>query len=368
MAEHDSLVQLLVKPHGGSMLVEADPSDLAAARESAEWVWLDIEGVDAATVLRLAADFGLHELAVEDVLTDTEFPKVDEYDDHLFLVLHGLATDTGQLRTVEFDAFLGEDYLLTFHREQLPGFDWVTQAVTSPNGIRDHGPDRLLARLAEATIRRFLPLLDGVDQRVEELEEQAIIGHPTVPAEIMVIRRQLVHLRRVIAPQRDVFDRLRAGVKHVDRGAQERFSDVYDQQYRIVESMDSSRALLGSVLDTYRSTVAETMNEVMKVLTVFSAILLPLSLMAGIYGMNFANMPELGYRWAYYALLGVMAVTAIGLWVYFARRKFIGGPKISQVPRLLGKGVGMGISGLVHLTLTPVRLVLPERQQENDDR
>ncbi|NNC75798.1 MAG: magnesium transporter CorA family protein [Acidimicrobiia bacterium] len=312
---------------------------------------MDVPAVDSDTVLDLAHRFSFHELVVEDILADTEFPKIDEFGDQLFVVLHGLAADTDTIRTVEFDAVVGDDFLVTFHREALPGVEWMIEA--SQRGVGADGPDILLARIAEAGSRRLLPLVDAVDARIEELEDEAILGDPGIPAQVMQMRREMVVLRRVIAPQREVFLRLRDGATALGQRAEERFSDVYDHQYRIVESLDSARALLGAVLDTYRSTVAEMMNEVMKVLTVFAAILLPLSLMAGIYGMNFENIPELSYRWAYFALLGVMAVTAISLWVYFARRKFIGGPRIDRVPKVVGKG----LAGLVHLTMKPIRFV-----------
>ena len=130
--------------------------------------------------------------------------------------------------------------------------------------------------------------------------------------------------------------------------ARRRFRGIYDHHYRLVESLDASRGLLASILDTYRSAVAERMNEVMKVLTVYTAILLPLSLMAGLYGMNFANIPELQWRWGYFALLGIMGALAIGQWIYFSRRGFIGGPSLRKMTGVVGKGLAL-------VTLAPVR-------------
>jgi magnesium transporter len=163
-----------------------------------------------------------------------------------------------------------------------------------------------------------------------------------------------MRLRRVLAPQRDTVRGLAdEEFPAISERARLRLRSAHDQYVRATESLDSSRALLAAVLETYRAVVAERANEVMKVLAVFAAILLPLSVMAGIYGMNFANMPELDWRWAYFVALGIMATVALALWLYFARRGFIGGPRLGRIP----KAVGSGLAGLVRLTTLPVSSV-----------
>jgi magnesium transporter len=210
----------------------------------------------------------------------------------------------------------------------------------------------LLAGILEAAARRSLQLVDGLEAQISDLESRSVSGDPSVVGMVQAFRRDAIVLRRVLAPERDMVRSLmHEGMPGIDDRARRRLDSVYDDCYRVVESLDMARALLASVLETYRSTVAERMNEVMKVLTVFSAIILPLSLLAGIYGMNFTNMPELNQPWAYFALLGVMAAFAIGLWLYFSRRGFIGGPRLPRVDRVVGKG----LAGLFHVTTTPVR-------------
>ena len=314
---------------------------------------IDVTNPTEDEIVDLAARFGIDPIAAEDIAEPTQFPKVDDFDDHLQLVIHGMHVGDG-VSTFEIDAVVTATTLLTFHREEAPGIDWLIDQALTGEAMAAGGPDRMLARVAEITARRFLPVIDEFEERISGLEDLAITGHPTVVASSQALRHDAIRLRRVLAPQREVMMSLaREGHDMIGDRARQRFGDVYDHLFRLVESLDTARALLASVLDTYRSTVAESMNDVMKVLTVFSAILLPLSLLAGIYGMNFANMPELDWRWGYLGLLSVMAMTAFGLWIYFGRRGFIGGPRLSKISH----GVGAGLRGLAGVGAAPIRLV-----------
>ncbi len=346
--------RLLHMVPGAQLPVARDPGRLAEARADEGWIWLDVGEVDAAELANLAADFGFDHIALEDVLEPSEFPKLDEYEEYLFVVLHSVASVAHRITARELDLFVGADYLVTAHREDIAAVDWLWEEAQQTPALSEGGPDRMLARIAEAAARRVLPLIDALEVHLEDLEDRAVAGDPRVVGELQALRRDAIVLRRITGPQRAVLNALtREGVTNITHRARLRLENVDDLMFRIVESLDSSRALLATVLDTYRSTVAENMNEVMKVLTVFSAILLPLSVMAGIYGMNFANIPELGWRWGYFALLGVMGVTVVGLWLYFAWRGFIGGPRLHRLPRVVGRGVG----GLLTIGTAPVRFV-----------
>jgi magnesium transporter len=199
----------------------------------------------------------------------------------------------------------------------------------------------MLARVAEMLVRPFLPLVGALEDRLEELEEMALRSQPRVVTEVQALRRDTARLRRFVAPQREVVLAMmrEEATPLVGRRARQRFSDVYELVYRTVESLDSDRLLLAAVLDTYRSAVADETNRVIKVLTIFSATLLPLTLIAGIYGMNFEHMPELEWRFGYAWALGLMAAVASGLWVWFARKGFIGGPRLRDLPRAVGMGL-----------------------------
>lgn len=311
------------------------------------WAWIDLVLRSPNEISELGLRFELSSLAIEDASSDTHFPKVDDYGSHLFVVFHGITERDGRLETTEIDAFLGENYLITVHHGESPSIEWeIEEAVGQVTG-----PDAVLARLAETASRRLLPLVDSLDLTVDDLEERAINGDGSVVPEIQALRRDAIRLRRVVGPQRSVLLELSSqDFSQIDVRARRRFSSAFDHHVRVYESLDGARALLGSVLDSYRGAVAEKMNEVMKVLTVYSAILLPLSLLAGIYGMNFVDMPELSWKWGYFGLLSVMGVVGFGQWGYFARRGFVGSFTFRRVPRV----VGQGLVKLVHLPISAI--------------
>jgi magnesium transporter len=246
-----------------------------------------------------------------------------------------------RVSTIEVDAFLAEGLLVTIQHGHIPPLEsLMDDAVRQANGF-EGGPDRMLARLATAVTAPFLRLLDSLEDRIEKIEDRAIARDPSVIAEVQVLRSDVTHLRRLVAPQRDVLLALaREGATPlVTRRARQRFADGYEQVVRTVEQLDGARLLLAAALDTYRSTVAEDMNQVMKVLTVFSAIMLPLTLLAGIWGMNFRFMPELDEPWGYGLALGTMALLGLSMWRWFARRGFVGGPRLEQLPKTIGLGL-----------------------------
>ena len=341
---------------GATEAVAVDPQRLAETRESGGWIWLDIVAFSQDEVRAVGHAFAFDPLAIEDVLAWSKFPKVEEHGAYTFVVGHGLSTAAAdRLRTVEYNVFLADSYVVTFHQEDLPGFMWGREHVTAEGVLAESSPDVLWARIAEAGTSRYEPLADGLEEAIDGLEDRAITAQPSVPAEVLALRRDVQTLRQAVLAQRDVYRALaREDLPGITPRGAGRLGHVYDDFNRMADILEGARSLLGSVLETYRGTVAERANEVMKVLTVFSAIILPLSLVAGIYGMNFRNMPELATRWGYFAVLGTMAVVAIALWVYFARRGFIGGPKLHKVP----KAVGRGLVDLVKLTTKPATMLL----------
>ena len=348
-ADNRAVLQLFHAVSAGQPLRPRPATDLAEVVGEPGWWWFDAVEPELDDVTRLGALLDIHPFDLDDVAQPTELPKLDERDDYLFVVAHTPSLDPDRLRTVEVDAFLGDGYLVTIRREASPGFDELAEMVVAE---AVPGPDVLLSMLLDVFARRTVPLIDVLDDEIYALEDLAIVGNPAVPERVLALRRDAIRLRRVIMPQRDMVGALGgAEERFVHAASRRRLASAHDDYVRVADSLDVARALLSSVLETYRSTVAERMNEVMKVLTVFSAIVLPLGLMAGIYGMNFANIPELDWRYGYFALLGVMATVGIGLWLYFARRGFIGGPKLPRVDRVVSRG----LAGFVHLTIAPVR-------------
>lgn len=332
------MLSVLTKRFGSALLVPGSLDDIG----SDGWSWIDVINPTGVDISTLTEHFDLDPLVIEDLGEATLFPKLDDFSTYVFCVMHTPDVSGDRVLTNELDVLLYSNALVTLHRQHVPVVESMIQHAQVTPGFADGGPDRMFARIAELTGRSYLPLLDHLDVRIEELEEASLRGDPQIIADVQRLRSDTSRIRRVVAPQREVLRSLSEGERGViGARAARRFSSVYDHHHRVVESLDSARVLLGSVMDTYRSTVAERTNEVMKVLTVFSAILLPLSLLAGIYGMNFANMPELQWHWGYFALIGAMAVAAASQWLYFVRRGFIGRAHIRVSPRSVGRGLAV---------------------------
>jgi magnesium transporter len=345
------MVRLFHKPDPDAPLIERSIEDLATIGREPGWIWVDVLDPSEHELRELGDRFSIDPLTLQEIANETVFPKVDDWGAYVFVVLHGASRRQDRLTTSELDFVLGKNYLITLHRAESPTVSYVIENSLRAPAFSRGGPDEMFGRIAETQGQRYLPLLDALDHHIEELEERSLRSDPAVILDVQSLRRDAVVLRRVIGPQREVLMTLGGELSDLlGERARRRFQSVYDHHYRLVESLDASRGLLASVLDTYRSAVSERMNEVMKVLTVYTAILLPLSLMVGLYGMNFVNIPELQWRWGYFALVGVMATLAIGQWIYFSRRGFIGGPSLRKMTGVVGKGLAL-------VALAPVRTV-----------
>lgn len=354
---------------GGKVGQSVPYERLDEVRAAPGWIWLDVSGFTAADVAEIGAHFGLDALEVEDVLDWSKFPKVEERDDHTLVVGHGLSAEADRLVTIEYDVFISTNYLVTFHAEDLPGFKWGRGHIVQPGVLNGAGPDLLWARMAEIGAEAFRPLVEGLDLRIEELEERAVAAVPSVPGEVLALRRDSHTLGQVVSAQRDIFRILgREEYPGITRQGRRRLTHVFDDYSRLTRSLEAAPILLGSVLESYRGTVAERANEVMKVLTVFSAIVLPLSLIAGIYGMNFRHMPELFWRWGYLAVIVLMVVVGVSLWIYFGRRGFVGGPRLGAIPGAVGKGLVEFLKVTADVATKPLSLVLGERPTNEEEK
>jgi magnesium transporter len=321
-------------------------------RAEGGWIWLDVTGGTEDEVIAIGARFGFDHLSLQDVFEVSHLPKLDEFDDYLFVVLHGVITgEQRRLSTSELDLFIGIDFLVTFHPTPLASVDWVAEKAGVFHHLAIRSPALAAAAIAEAGSRRYLPLLDALDDGIEELEDLSFVGDPSTLSLTHALRRDVIVLRRIVGPQSEVLHQLsQTPTDLLDDEARRAFRDVYDNLFRVVRWLDASRALLSGVGETYRGVVAERTNEVMKILTVFSAILLPLALLSGIWGMNFFNLPWADQTWGFVTVIGIMVFIGVALWLYFARLGFVGGPKLRDLPRSIGLG-------LVQISTAPVRAV-----------
>jgi magnesium transporter len=298
--------------------------------------WLDLAGMDNSTADGLLLDtFGFHPLAVEDAEHFGQRPKLDPYDHFTLIVVHG-ATSSGQL--VEVHCFYTENYLVTVHRDACPELNGLARRLKQRAGPR---PDHLmlLYRVVDTLIDGYFPVLADLDDRIDELED-AILQRPTDEqlGQLFDMKRSLIAMRKVVTPQRDMFASLLSGagaLPGMTRDTERYFRDLYDHLIRISDLVDSYRDLMSGVLDTHLSTVSNRLNVVMKQLTIIATIFLPLSVLTGFFGQNFAWMVTriTGLPVFLAAGIGLPAAVVIALVVVFRRRGWLSADGTVPPPR-----------------------------------
>ena len=290
--------------------------------------WWDLNHADQDEILILSERFHFHPLAIEDCVADIHYPKVDFYDTYLYLVIHGVDVDLTEVEGFapkELDIFLGPDYLLTFHNKAMRSVEEVQRRLRENAPLLEHGLDFLLYSILDIVVSHYLPVLDQIEDDLDRLEEIIFENaQPPVLREILSVKRTLWRLKRTIFPQREVINHLaRNEYEFVGSRTQVYFRDVYDMLYRMAEMTESFRDVSNALVETYLSTVSNRLNETMKVLTLLATIFMPLTVITGVYGMNFANMPELRWHYGYYGILGLMAVVTAAMLGYFKWKKWL---------------------------------------------
>jgi len=316
------------------------------------WVWVDVGDEGPATIRAVCRRFGIDEEYIDDTLTPGSLPMLEEQRNLIYVVLNAFrAGSGGRLATSEVDIFVGANFLLSIHDGDIVSTATVRERLEHGVLVPVPTPMGLLAHLAMVGNRRIPTLVDQLEAQLDGLEELAMRADPRAITEVHALRRDVIVLRRVLVPQRQIYEELADGAHpFVDERSRAAFQRVSDYQLQILESLDAARSLLGSVLETHRGAVANQTNEIVRLLTVFSAILLPLALVTGIFGMNFIEIPLAEHPRGFWIVVGAMAAGAIGLWLYFARRGFVGGPRVRDLPRAVGLG-------LFSIGVAPIKVV-----------
>jgi magnesium transporter len=299
-------------------------------KEEHSVIWIDMYQPTKADEDVLLNVFHFHPLTVEDCRENRHYPKVEEFPGYLYLIVHGVRADTSpdHFNTIELDAFLGSNYVITYHHDEFRSIDNVKQLVrTSPIACQ-RGAAFLLHQILDQIVDYYSPVLDDFDERIDQLEADIFsLKRPnnTILEEIMDLKRGVLRLRRISAKQREVILRMSRGeFPLIDQQMLPFYRDVHDHIVRVTDLAESYRDLISGSLEAYLSVVSNRMNEIMKVLTIFSAIMLPLTFIAGVYGMNFDNMPELHSRFGYYTVWGIMIVVAVGMLGLFWKAGWLG--------------------------------------------
>ena len=303
-------------------------------RDSGEKLWVDIQQPAQEIIEPLLEGlFGFHELAAEDTLSPNTLPKYDSFSKYDFFIFRTVDVNVSehQSETFKIAAFLGSDFVVTVHRRPLRYVDDIASRLAGDRRLLERGPDFILYSIVDQMVDAHFPLIEQIEEAVDDLQDR-IFAHAEESHldELLHLKRDINVLRRHSLPQRELLNQISRGdARFIQREHLIYFRDVYDHMFRISETIDVDRDMMTGTMDAYLSVVANRTNETMKVLTIFSAIMLPLTLIAGIYGMNFEHMPELkwlhGYPFAL-SLMGGIALLMISWfwwkgWLVFPTRR-----------------------------------------------
>jgi magnesium transporter len=311
----------------GDAAAEHDLSELSKLlAEPDTKVWVDLQNAGEAGFDKLTPALQFHPMAVEDCVLDVNHPKVDDYRDYLYIALHSARWDDPDLEPVlkEIDVLIGPQYLVTYHEEETRGIERARTLLARRGDLLSRGPDHLLYYILDVMVDNYLPIIEMVHTRIDELEER-VLQRPDrrVLADILRLKRGVAMIRRVVGPQRDtILSLTRDEFPGIRPTIRPYLRDVYDRLARMSDHLDSFRDELATVLDIYVSQVSNQLNEVMKVLTAITVVIVPVTLISSIYGMN-VDFPGTGTTWGFWMSVGLMAVTALAMIAYFRGRRWL---------------------------------------------
>lgn len=318
---------LVLNREATTFTIVDDPDEISKLCEiPSNIIWVDVADPTSADFEELAREFGFHPLSIEDCRNEHQRPKVEEFQGYYFIVLYEAELVLGRhLELREVNIFLGKNYLVTVHSQPIRTLETAERLWRGWADLAERGTGLLAYLLIDAIVDDYMPLLDALSDRMDELEDQIFVDFQVEALEeIFRIKKELLFLRRSVTPLRDVFNTLLRREQQIfSRETYVYFQDVFDHLIRVADTIDTLRDLLGATMDAYLSVSGNRMNMVMKRLTSISAILMSVTLIAGIYGMNFDFMPELKWRYGYVGTLGSMLAVGVSLYLYFRRIKWL---------------------------------------------
>ena len=298
-------------------------------RDSSGVAWISVAGVhDLELVEEIGGCFGVHLLALEDAVNTAQRPKFDDYGDHVFLTLKTLRFDAaaGEVSAEHVGLAMGEGFVLSFSEGRNEALESVRERIREGKGrLREAGSDYLFYALMDAILDDYFDVLEALGEQAEALQDQVLASAgPEMLRKIHALKQEMAFLRKCTWPLRDVIGELRRGecaVIHKHLAVYLR--DLHDHVAQIIDTVEIYRDMISGMIDLHLSSASNRMNEVMKTLTVVATIFIPLTFIAGVYGMNFKHMPELGWSWSYLAVWGVMAALAAGMLFYIKKKGWL---------------------------------------------
>ena len=291
--------------------------------------WVNIDGLhDIEVIEKIGNYFEVHPLVLEDILNTDQRPKMENFDKYFFFIVKMLYFDEKlqEVHTEQVSLILGENFVISFQESIGDVFDSIRERIRNSKGrIRSRGTDYLIYALLDAIVDNYFIILEKIGENVESMEEDLITNPtPSTLQDIYNLKREMIYLRKSVWPLREVISGLqREESALIQESTDIYLRDLYDHTIQVIDTIETFRDMVSGMLDMYMSSVSNKMNEVMKVLTIFAAIFIPLTFVAGIYGMNFEIMPELHWQWGYLMVWIIIICVTLSMIIYFKRKKWL---------------------------------------------
>jgi magnesium transporter len=298
-------------------------------KESPSVTWINVDGIHQVDIIeKIGKHFELHPLILEDIVNPQQRPKMEDFEHYIFIVFKMLQYDGKEnlIKMEQVSLIVGKNYVISFQEMRGDIFEPIRNRIRSNKGrIRKMSSDYLAYVLMDAIVDNYFIVLENQGERIEELEDKVVIDpKPETLQDIYRLKRDMIILRKSVWPLREVINGLeRAESPLIHKVTQRFIRDIYDHSIQIIDAVETYRDLLSGMHDTYLSSISNRMNEIMKVLTIIATIFIPLTFIAGIYGMNFKFMPELEWRWAYFVVWGLIVGIVISMLMFFKRKKWL---------------------------------------------
>ena len=305
-------------------------NECRAYRQSPSVSWLNIDGIhDMALMEQIGHDFALHPLTLEDIANTEQRPKLEDYDDYIFIVMKMLRyrAENKEIITEQVSLILEEFCVLSF-QQGIEGdvFDPIRGRIRNIKGKICHlGPDYLCYALIDSVVDNYFVILETLGEEIEDMETELVVNPtPDTLQDIHRLKRELIFLRKSVWPLREVISGMQRNESTlIQQSTQVYLRDVYDHTIQVIDTLETYRDMLSGMIDMYMSSISNRMNEVMKVLTIIATVFIPLTFIAGVYGMNFEFMPELHWRYGYFLAWGIMCSMGVMMFIYFRKKKWI---------------------------------------------
>jgi magnesium transporter len=291
--------------------------------------WINIDGLHEIDIIeKIGRNFNIHTLTLEDIVHTGQRPKVEDYNDYLFIVFKMLFYDNANnhIKSEQISLVLGTHFLISFQEKEGDVFNSVRERIRKSKGrIRKSGPDYLTYALIDATVDNYFVILEKIGEQLEHIEEELLENpQPLTLQSIHSLKREMIYFRKQVWPIRELLNHLMHEESQlISKASHIFFRDIYDHTIQVIDTIESMREVLTGLQDLYLSTLSNKMNEVMKVLTIMATIFIPLTFIAGIYGMNFKFMPELEWKWSYPILWAVLVAIFIFMLLWFKRKRWL---------------------------------------------